>query len=278
VAPDFEAFIGLLEEVGTDNLGPRRMKELYRAYGRFDDPRATAFLAAGAKKWLGEMNDWIRMVPDEPLYQLFARDTLETHRVIATLLEKASFSAANWEVAAAAAVAAGELKSKRAVPGLRRAVESRLGRVDDGSRTRVVQALVAADGQACLPLLRSLFEWSLDEWENADEDDAEEHQRDLACYLSGLLALAPEEPRYLAAARRLLELFALKLGPRRTPRRDIIAAAAAILAGIRAGEVRPLVEVVAPYRALDFRETPSTRSAASELRELASAVVQELES
>jgi hypothetical protein len=277
VAPDFEAFEGLLRTVGTENLGPRRLRELYRAYGRFDDARSTAFLVSGARAWLKEMDDWIRMAPDEPLLQLFLRDTLDTHRVIAAVLERASYSAANWAVCVAAAVAAGELKSKRAVPGLRRAVESRLGRVDDGSRAKVVQALVAAEGASAQAFLRSLFQWSLDEWESAEEEDRDGHERDLACYLSGLLALAPEDPVLLATARRLLELFLLKLGPRRTPRRDIIAAAAAVIAGIRGGEVRPLAEVVAPYRTLAFHETASTRAAAEDLRTLADTVTRELE-
>ena len=277
VAPDFDAFLGLLEQVGTENLGPRRLRELYRAYGRFDDPRATALLLEGARAWLKEMDDWIRMAPDEPLLQLFLRDTLDTHRVMAAVLERASYSAANWTVSVAAAVAAGELKSKRAIPGLRRAVESRLGRVDDGSRTKVVQALVAAEGPSAQPFLRSLFDWSLDEWESADEDDRDGHERDMACYLSGLLALAPEDPVLLATAERLLELFLLKLGPRRTPRRDIIAAAAAVLAGIRAGEVRALVDRVAPYRRVAFHETASTRAAAEALRTLADTVTRELE-
>ncbi|MCA9555259.1 MAG: hypothetical protein KC933_34825 [Myxococcales bacterium] len=276
-APDFDTFEGLLKEVGTENLGPRRLRELYRAYGRFDDPRATAFLVAGVRAWLKEMDDWIRMAPDEPLLQLFLRDTLDTHRVIAAVLERASYSAANWTVCVAAAVAAGELKSKRAVPGLRRAVESRLGRVDDGSRAKVVQALVAAEGASSQAFLRSLFDWSLDEWESADEDDKDGHEKDIACYLAGLLTLAPEDPVLLGTARRLLELFLLKLGPKRTPRRDMIAAAAAILAGVRGGEVRPLVDSVVPYRTLAFHETASTRAAAEELRTLADTVTRELE-
>lgn len=278
VAEDYDAFLGLLAEAGTDNLGPRRMKELYRAHGRFDDPRATEVLVDGAKKWLSEMNDWIRMVPDEPVLQLLLRDSLDTHRVIAALLERANFSAANWGVCVAAAKAAGEFKSKRAVPGLRRAVELRLGRIDDGSRSTVVKALVAAEGQACLPFLRSLFDWSLDEWENADDEDREAHQKDLACYLSGLLVLAPEDAKVLAVARRLLELFQLKLGKKRTPRRDLIAAAAGILDGIRVGEVRSLVDSVQPYQGLEFRQTASTRSAAEDLRGLAEAVMAELRS
>lgn len=278
VAPDYDTFLGLLKETGTDNLGPRRMKELYRAHGRFDDPRATELLARGAKTWLSEMNDWIRMIPDEPVLQLLLRDSLPTHRLIAAVLERANYSAANWGVCVAAAKAAGELKSKRAIPGLRRAVELRLGRIDDGSRAVVVKALVAVEGKACLPFMRSLFEWSIDEWENAEEEDREAHLKDLACYLCGLLALAPEDAKVLAVARRLLELLQLKLGKKRTPRRDLIAAAAAILDGIRAGEVRTLVDSVQPYQGLAFRETASTRAAAQQLRTLAEDVVTELQS
>ncbi len=278
VAPDFDAFEALLKDVGTENLGPRRMKELYRAYGRFDDTRATSFLFGAARQWLGEMNDWIRKVPDEAILQLLLRDTLDTHRVIAALLEKANYNGANLEVCVAAAVAADELKSKRAITGLRRAVEQRLGRVDDGSRAKVVQALVSVEGKASLPFLHSLFEWSMDEWENAEEEDRDTHQKDLACYLRGLLTLAPDDTVVVATARKLLELLQLKLGKNRTPRRDMIAAASAILDGIRAGEVRGLADSVLPYRGLAFRETASTHTAAVELRALATSLVDELES
>ena len=272
-----DAFEAPLLRLGTGQLGPRRMGELYRAYGRFDDPRAVEHLVQGARAWAQEMNDWIRMTPDAPVLELLSRDTLHTHQLIATILEQARFSAANWEVCVAAAVAAGALRSRQAVQGLRRAVELRLGRVDDGSRAKVTHALYLADGKGSLPFLRSLFDWACDEWEAAsDEDDVDGLTKDLACYLAGLLPMAPDEPCIQEVARRLLSLFQLKMGPRRTPKKDFIAAASAILGGIRAGEVRALAGAVTPYRTLEFRETPSIRAAARALRGLAHTVEEEL--
>ncbi|MEL7240506.1 MAG: hypothetical protein AAGK78_16740, partial [Planctomycetota bacterium] len=97
IADSFDEFSGVLDRFGRENLGTRRQRELFRAYGRFDDPRTTRLLAVGAQAWLHEVDDWIRMAPSEPLLQLLKRDTLETHAIIAKLLQTATFSPANWD-------------------------------------------------------------------------------------------------------------------------------------------------------------------------------------
>ena len=276
LARSVEEFEAVLERLGKEQLGPRRLRELYRAYGRFEGPRATRVLAEGAATWLREVDDWIRMAPVEPVLQLLRRDTLETHQLIAALLERAQFSPASFDVCVAAAQAAGELGVQRAVPGLRRAVERHLGRVDDGGRAAVVRALWLVDGAASAPFLRGLFERRVAVWEEAEEEDAEQAQKDVACYLTGLLPMCPDELRVIGAARALLELFRVKLGPKRTPRRDVLGAATAILMGIGAGEVRALAKDAARYAQLRFGETASTRAAAAELRRLAAQIASDL--
>lgn len=277
LAPDLSAFEATLERFGTENFGPRRMTELYRAYGHFDEPRATQILTKGARAWLNEMDDWIRMAPDEPLIQLMKRDTLQTHEVLAHLLENANFSPANWDMCVRAAVAAGQFESNLALPGLRRAVSRRLGRIDDGGRAAVVRALYSAAGQACEGFLRDQIENRVRDWERTDDDeDIFEYQKDIACYLTGLLPLAPEDERAIAIAKTLLDQLGLKLAPRRRPRRDVIAAATAIIDGVHVGEVRSLRAAVAPFATASFVETASTRAAAANLRELASLVYREL--
>ena len=232
IAEDIDEFDRVLDKFGRGALGTRRQRELFRAYGRFDDPKATRILANGAQSWLREVDDWIRMAPSEPLYQLLKRDTLETHEIIARLLETANFSPANWDECVAAAAAAGELGSRRAIPGLRRAVAANLGRVDDGGRAKVFRALVQADPEA-LTYLRGRFEVMKAAWRRAAGEDLLEPQRDLACLMAGLLPLAPDDPDVRKTARTLLIRMRRGLSPRRTPRIDTLAAIAAVIEGIR---------------------------------------------
>lgn len=277
LARDFAEFKSELDGFGMEQFGPRRMTELYRAYGRFAEPEATRILAEGARRWLDEMDDWIRMAPDEPLIQLMKRDTLETHEVLAKLLEKANYSPANWDMCVRAAVAVGELKSKRGQKGLERAVSRRLGRIDDGSRASVVRALHQLNGDASAPFLETALDELIARWEGAtDDEDAFEHQKDAACVLTGLLPMKPDDKKILKIAKTLLGLFEIQLGPKRRPRRDVIAATSAIIWGVQTGEVRALREAVAPFTRVEFAETPATRYAAKELRELASLVYTEL--
>lgn len=277
LAPDVRTFEAELARVGTQNFGPRRLTEVYRAYGHFAEPRATRVLADGARAWLREMDDWIRMASDEPLIQLMKRDTLETHEVLAQLLGSASFSAANWDMCVRAAVAAGELKSKRALPGLERAVARRLGRIDDGGRASVVQAYASAAGDDGVDFLRAQMESRVRDWESSDDDeDIFEYLKDVACLLSGLLPLAPEDERVVAVAQALLGQLTVKLAPQRRPRRDVIAAALAVIAGVQRGEVRSLRLAVKPFTSLEYVETASTRAVSEELRALARVVCREL--
>ncbi len=275
LAHDLDEFDTVLDEFGRSCLGTRRQRELYRAYGCFDDPRATRLLAKGAMAWIGEVDDWIRMAPSEPLLQLLKRDTLETHEVIAKLLETATFSPANWDECVAAAAAAGELGSRRAVAGLRRAVAAQLGRVDDGGRAKVVRALIGADPDA-LPFLRARFEDRLKVWKTASQDDLWEPQRDLACLLAGLLPLAPEDADVVDTARRLLARFRGSVDPRRTPRLDLLAAAQAIIEGVRDGQVQVLKPSVTLFTDMTFKETSSTSGPGRALRGLARSVAAEL--
>lgn len=269
LAPGLEAFERPLDAAARSRIGSRRQRELYRAYARFDDERATRILLEGAERWLEEIDDWIRMAPSEPVLCLFERDTVDTHRIIARVLEEASFTAANWEIAVQAAVAAGRLRSKRAVSGLRRAVELCLGRVGDGSRAAVVTALYLADGAASRDFLWDRFERSLVALERADEVDADARAHDAACLLGGLLPMAPGEARLVEASRRLLDRFALRLHPRARPRPEAIEAVTAVLSGIRRGEVRGLGEHAGRFEDRAFVETSATRAAARTLRELA---------
>ena len=275
LAEDLDEFDDVLDHFGRQSLGPRRQRELYRAYGRFEDPRATRILAQGAKAWLNEVDDWIRMAPSEPLLQLLQRDTLETHETIARLLETATFSPANWDECVAAAVAAGELGSGRAVPGLRRAVAAQLGRVDDGGRAKVVRALVQADPDA-LPFLRERFEVRKKVWRSSAGEDLLEPQRDLACLLRGLIPLSPHERGVQQTAKTLLSRLRRELGPRRTPRIDLFAAAAAVIEGIRDGQVQALKSSVEAFTDFKFKETSSTAGRGRALRALAQAVSSEL--
>ncbi|MEQ9500976.1 MAG: hypothetical protein RIT81_29165 [Deltaproteobacteria bacterium] len=277
LAEDVATFEAELSRIGTENFGPRRLTELFRAYGHFEEPRATQVLTEGARAWLREMDDWIRMASDEPLIQLMKRDTLQTHEVLAQLLGHASFSPANWDMCVRAAVAAGELKSKLALSGLERAVARRLGRIDDGGRASVVEAYASAAGEDGLAFLRAQMESRVADWESTDdEEDGFECVKDLACLLAGVLPLAPDDPRVIEVAAALLEQLRLKLAPQRRPRRDVIAAAVAVLTGIQRGEVRALRAAVKPFTSLEFNESASTRAVSKSLRELARAVSREL--
>lgn len=275
LAEGLDEFDEVLDRFGRTHLGPRRQRELYRAYGRFSEPRATQILARAAAAWLSEVDDWIRMAPSEPLFQLLKRDTLETHALIARLLETATFSPANWDECVAAAAAAGELGSRRAIPGLRRAVTEQLGRVDDGGRAKVVRALILADPDP-LPFLRARFDARRAAWRAAAGDDLLEPQRDLACLMTGLLPLAPDDPEIQATARILLTRLRQSLTPRRTPRIDLLWAVRAVIEGVRDGQVQSLKSEVTLFTEARFKETSSTVGPGRALRNLARTVAAEL--
>ena len=276
LCPNLETFEELMNHTARNRLGSRRTRELYRAYGRFKDERSTRILVEGAERWIEEIDDWIRMAPSEPILCLFDRDTVDTHRIIARVLEEANFTAANWEVAVKAALAAGRLRSKRAVPGLRRAVKLFLGRVADGTRAEVVTALFLADGPGSLGFLRERFDRSLVELERADEVDRDARAYDAACLLAGLLPMAPDDGWLIEVAGQLLDRFARSLNARARPRREAIASATAVLSGIRQGEVRGLAERAGCFETLVFTETPATRAAARGLRAMARQIKAEL--
>lgn len=263
--PDFGAFVAFFERLGTSNFGPRRMQELYRAFGSYPDPRATKILAAGARAWLTEVDDWIRMAPSEPLLQLLHRDCLETHELIARLLERANYSAANFDICVRAAYAALELKSQRAIPGLERAVKQGLGRVDDGGRATVIRAYAQVAGEVSVPVLLARLADRRNRWESSDEDDQPEHQYELSCLLSGLLPVLPEDQELLAVARTLLALFKIRMLPTRTPRREVFEATKAIVVGAHQGDVRALAPAITPFLRLETRLTPVTKAAARAL-------------
>lgn len=241
-AEDLAEFETLLERVGTTNFGPRRMTELYRAYSRFSERRAVEVLAYGARAWLDEVDDWIRMTPAEPVLRLIERDVLEAHEVMAAVLERASFTGANWEIAVQVACAAGDLRSKRAVRGLKRAVRHHLGRVEDGTRTRVVQALFLAAGADARPFLEEQVQKKLAAIRYSEAADVPILERDLACLLAGLLPAAPEDDLVIRRASALLAGFSETLESK-APRlvvESTVAALDAIVAGARLGEVRAL--------------------------------------
>jgi hypothetical protein len=278
LAKGFDEFHAGIEALGTGNFGARRMTELHRAYGRFSDRRATAKLVEWARAHLAEIESWDPRTPSEAIMQLFSRDVPETQEIIAELLEKASFSGANAALCLHAAEAAGRLGKKRASTGLRRAITLELGRVDDGSRTRVIGALAQCEGKKSLPFLRSLFDARLARWneESDREGSYAYHHKEIACLLFGLLPLAPEDATLVDKAREILTRFRAELAPDKKPRRDLIYATAALLRGIGNGRVKALADDVRALETLEFREDRATTGLREELTNLVTVVVREL--
>ncbi len=268
VAEDLADFEALLEKAGTKNLGPRRMTELYRAYATFSDRRATEILALGATQWIDDVEDWIRMTPSEPVLRLLERDVLETHQMMAGLLERASFSGANWEVCVRVACAAGELRSTRAVKGLERAVDKQLGRIDDGTRAEVVRALYLAAGTSARAFLEKQAERKIAAIRYADPADVPLLEKDLACLLSGLLPAAPDDEHVIRQASELLGALVstIERAGRRLQLEGTIAAAEAIVRGAALGEVRALSGRVAEVASLS---APDRGPAARKIEALA---------
>ncbi len=237
LAKSFDRFERELARIGTDRFGPRRKAELYRAYGRFTDSRATERLHRAARRWLAEVDDWIRMEPVEAVEQLLARDALETHEFIANLLESASFSFANVSVCVEAARAAGRLRSKRAVPGLRRAVRERLGRIGDGGRADVCSALYTVEGREAFSGFEGPVEQARRCWEGAaDEDDGWSHQQDLGCLMAGALPSAPEHRPWVELTEALIREVGVRLLPTRRPGPETVAVARALVQAVRRAE------------------------------------------
>jgi hypothetical protein len=153
LAKSYDELEQQIDAMGTANFGARRMAELCRAYARFEDPRATKRLAELARRYLEEVESWEPTAPKEALLELFSREAPETHELVAALLERASFSGANAAVCVRAVETAERLRSPKAVPGLTRAIERELGRIDDGTRERVVAALIACAGEDAAAVL-----------------------------------------------------------------------------------------------------------------------------
>ncbi|MCB9655840.1 MAG: hypothetical protein H6729_17070 [Deltaproteobacteria bacterium] len=312
LSDSFEAFEQVLTEVGTQNLGVRRLTELFRAYGRFKEPAATEALARGAQAWLNQLDDWIRTVPDEPVRQLLERDTLRTHELMTALLERAPFTPHNWDMCVRAACTAGELRAKRAIAGLRRAVQLKLGRVEDGTRARIVLALVQIEGRGCAEFLRTRVRAALaalasiecaeegragrdvgagvgvddgdgdgdgkgvgvgvDRGVSVDVDLDDERfttEKDVACWLGGLLSVEPDDAEHKAWVRERFQFFLPILRQRRAPKKDSIRAVLAILEGMRLGDGRAFVDDIRELETLEFKETRSTRGLAEEIRQAA---------
>lgn len=274
VAKSFDELEQLVRAAGTANYGLRRLTELHRAWGRFDDPRATRRLAEAARGYLAEVESWEMKVPPDALLVLAERDVPEAHVLIAELLEKASFSGANAAVAIRVAEAAGKLRSKRAVPGLVRAVERELGRIDDGTRARVVHALVMAGGRDVAPALKKLVADRVTRWRGESDPDAAYvyHHKDIACWMSGLLPLEPSDPELLAKAEEMFRVFLVELGPEKKPRKDLLYAIAALLRGVGNGRVRGLRDAVEPYTRVELVEDRATVGLREMLNKLATDV------
>jgi hypothetical protein len=278
LAKDFDEFESVVRALGTGNYGARRLAELHRAYGRFDHTRAIVELVSLAKKYLEEVESWEPKTPSEAFVSLLAHDVPETHALLATFLEKASFSGANSAVALKAVEAAARMKSKAAVRGLERAVERELGRIDDGGRARVVAALVACGGKAALPFLRSVYDAKLAVYDAESDRDAAYayHHKDVACFLSGLLPLAPKDQELAEKSREILVRFAEELAADKKPRKDMIYAVAALLRGIGNARAGTLKDAVESYTTLEFREDRATLGLKETLQKLATDVVARL--
>lgn len=274
VAKSFDELEQLVRAAGTANYGLRRLTELARAWGRFSDPRATKRLADAARTYLAEVESWEVKTPPEALLVLAERDVPEAHELVAELLEKASFSGANASVAIRLAEAAGKLRSKRAVPGLLRAVERELGRIDDGTRARVVHALVLAGGRDVAPALKKLVTDRVTRWQAEPDRDAAYvyHHKDIACWMSGLLPLEPADAALAAKAREMLGVFLVELGPEKKPRKDLLYAIAALLRGIGNGRVQGLRDAVEPYTHVELVEDRATIGLREMLNKLATDV------
>lgn len=278
LATSFEEFESVIGAAGTGNYGPRRQSELFRAYGRFADDRATERLAEYSAVYLADVESWEPKVPREAFLQLMSRDSPQTEELAARLLEKASFSGANAALAIAAAEALGRMRSTRGIAGLERALQRELGRVDDGSRTRIASALVACAGKRSRPFLEGLVRAKLDRWE-AEEDRQGSyayHHKDVACWLAALLPLAPRDEALIDKAREMLDAFRLELYGEKRPRRDVIYAVAAVLRGAGNGRVAALAEAVQPYATMPLREDRSTLGLGEMLQKLAREVLARL--
>lgn len=267
LSPSLAAFDDKLRSVGTSHLGPRRMSELYRAIGRFSEEAATDRLLRAAHAWLAEVDDWIRTVPAEPVYQVLRRDVLPTHELIAKLLERATFTAANVDVCVEAARAAGRLRSQRAIEGLRRGVTLGLGRISDGGRADVARALWEVERHESARHFAARVEALVERWETAeDEDEVWTRQKDLAALMPGALPAAPDEPRLQDLLRVLVGSVTPRLRTHRPIPAETLETARALVEGVRRAEQPGLAFRLREWRKLSMVEQPSNRRALRRLQ------------
>lgn len=267
-SPDLAAFDRRLDRVGTAHFGPRRMAELYRAIARFDEDAATERLLEASYRWLEEVDDWIRSVPAEPVRQVLLRDVLPTHELIARLLERATFTAANVDVCVDAARAAGRLRSQRAIEGLRRAVGLGLGRISDGGRADVARALFEVERDGASRPFETRVDDLVARWEAAEDDDEVwGRQKDLAAVMPGALPAAPEHPRLQEVVRTLVGAVGPRLRSPRPVPAETVETARALAEAVRRAEQPGLAFRIREWKKIPFVETPSNQRAIERLRD-----------
>lgn len=275
VVKSFDELEQVVEAVGTTNFGPRRLRELCRAYAKFEEPKATKKLASIARQYLLEVESWEPKAPKEAVLALLARDSRETEDVLAELLEKASYSGANASLCLAAAEAAERMQSKRAVPGLVRAIEKDLGRIDDGGRERVARALVACARSEAAPIFERAIALRVERWEADAEKDASYvfFHKEVAVLLGSWLETAPDEARAIAKTREVLARFYAELTSGKKARRDLLSAILALFRGIARSGAYGLQDAVAAYREVAITEDRSAVGLADRVRALAAEIV-----
>jgi len=252
--------------VGTRNFGPRRMAELYRAIGRFPEDAATDRLLEAAYAWLAEVDDWIRSVPEEPVLQVLRRDVLATHELIARVLERATFTAANVDVCVEAARAAGRLRSQRAREGLRRAVRAGLGRVFDGGRADVARALFDVEREEASDCFRACVDEIVRRWEASDdEDEAWSSQKDLCALMPGALPADRQGPRTHEVVRALIGAVSPRLRTTRPIAAETVEAARALAEGVRRAEQPGLAFRIREWKKIHFVESRANRGSIQRL-------------
>ena len=250
---------------GTERFGPRRHDEVWRAIAALPGPEATARLAEGAARFAREAGEWIRTASRVPFDALLERDGLPTHALIAAFCARAPLTMVSAPLWAQVAAAAARHRVVRAVPGLRRAVTARLGRIDDGTRADLVRALAELDPDAG-PFLAATARWlEAERAAESDPDAARGRSLDLACVLGPALALV-DRPELVAAAAGLLAGLAPELGSPRGPRAETLEALAALLDGIAEREPRALLGPARALAAVRFRVRPAHAAAARRFR------------
>jgi hypothetical protein len=182
---EFDAFTRRLGElIPLATLGRRRRAEVAVVANQlFPQPAARQFLIDEATRFAGQVaaNTWTFDTVSYALLRLMELEPATAGPLVTRALEGGRFSGANWSTAMRLVTRCGEVVIPGAAPGLLAAIDSGLGRHDDGTRAELTIAYARCAGPDAVAALEQRLDTITDVRVDCER----------AALLAGLVTAAP---------------------------------------------------------------------------------------